>query len=433
MRLKTEAPSLAGSETSIRMPRSKFVATSAALVVVTVLASCGDSDDETGGRTEVEFFQFKGEAVTTFDALIEQFEAENPEIDIVQNNVPNADAVLRTRLVKNDVPELMSLNGNGGTYGDLALAEVFHDFTGDQALENVSDASLEVLDGLGHVEGETNGVPLANNADGIIYNVDAFEELGLTVPTTWDELIDVAEEIEAAGLVPFYHTWKDAWTTLPPFNPLAQNIPPEDFWELRVADETTFSEEYPEVAEQLLELKQYGPDDPFRFDYNTGNRAIADGEAVMYLQGIWAIPTIRSINPDVNLGVFPFPTTNDVERNRLVSGVDILLTMPREPTEHAEEALTFIRWMMEPAHAKQYADEQVHFSAVDGVEQEDPALAPLNPVFEAGNIVGFADHNIPSSIPLENLLQAFLIDEDVDGLLSDLDERYDAVQARRGL
>ena len=151
MRLKTEAPSLAGGETSTRMPRSRFVATSAALFVVTVLASCGDSDDETGGRTEVEFFQFKGEEVTTFDALVEQFEAENPEIDIVQNNVPNADAVLRTRLVKNDVPELMSLNGNGGTYGDLALAEVFRDFTGDQALENVSDASLEVLDGLGHV------------------------------------------------------------------------------------------------------------------------------------------------------------------------------------------------------------------------------------------------------------------------------------------
>ena len=137
MGLKTKVPSR-GTAMSIRKRRSRFAATSAALVVVTVLASCGESDDETGGRTEVEFFQFKGEAVTTFDGLIEQFEAENPDIDIVQNNVPNADAVLRTRLVKNDVPELMSLNGNGGTYGDLALAEIFRDFTGDQALENVA-------------------------------------------------------------------------------------------------------------------------------------------------------------------------------------------------------------------------------------------------------------------------------------------------------
>jgi raffinose/stachyose/melibiose transport system substrate-binding protein len=152
-----------------------------------------------------------------------------------------------------------------------------------------------------------NGIPLANNADGIIYNVDLFEELGLSVPTTWDELIYAAEEIQAAGLVPFYHTWQEAWTTLPPFNPLAQNVPPEDFWELRWLTRPRSTEEYPEVAERLLELTQYGPDDPFRFGYNTGNRAIADGDAVMYLQGIWAIPTIRRINPDVNLSVFPFP------------------------------------------------------------------------------------------------------------------------------
>jgi raffinose/stachyose/melibiose transport system substrate-binding protein len=412
------------------MSPSRLGASLAALVVaVGVTTACSDSGDG-GGATEVEFFQFKGEAVETFDKLIAQFEQEHPEIDIVQNNVPSPDAALRTRLVKNDVPPLMSLNGNGGTYGDLANAGIFRDFTGDPALERASEASVQVLQDLGHVENEVNGIPYANNADGVIYNVDLFNQLGLTVPTTWDEFIATAEKVKAAGQVPFYHTWKDAWTTLPPFNPLAQNIPPEDFWAQRESGEVTFSEEYPQVVEQLLTLKQYGPPDPFRFDYNTGNRAMADGEAVMYLQGIWAIPSIRGINENVNLGVFPYPTTNDPTRNRLVSGVDILLTMPAEETGVEEEALTFIRWLTQPGPAKQYADEQVHFSAVKGVQQQDPTLAPLNPIFDAGNIIGFADHNIPTSIPLENMLQAFLIDEDVEAFLADLDQRYDVVQER---
>jgi raffinose/stachyose/melibiose transport system substrate-binding protein len=412
------------------MPRSKLGLGCAALVVAIGVTSGCSGSEEGGGRTQVEFFQFKGEAVATFDKLIAQFEKEHPEIEIVQNNVPSPDAALRTRLVKNDVPPLMSLNGNGGTYGDLAKAGIFRDFSDDPALENISEASIKVLQDLGHVPDEINGVPFANNADGIIYNVDLFNQLGLTVPTTWDELIATAEKIKAAGKVPFYHTWKEAWTTQPPFNPLAQNIPPEDFWEQREAGEVTFSEEYPQVAEQLLELKQYGPADPFRFDYNTGNRAMADGEAVMYLQGIWAIPSIRGINEDINLGVFPFPATNDPERNRMVSGVDILLTMPAEETGLEQEALTFIRWLTQPGPAKQYADEQVHFSAVEGVKQEDPTLAPLNPIFEGGNIVGFADHNIPTSIPLDNMLQSFLIEGDVKGFLTDLDERYDVVQER---
>jgi raffinose/stachyose/melibiose transport system substrate-binding protein len=412
------------------MRRRRLVAATIAAALALALAACGAGEDE--GRAQVEFFQFKGEAVGTFDALIEQFEEEHPEIDIVQNNVPSPDAALRTRLVKNDVPEVMTLNGNGGTYGDLALAGIFRDFTGDPALENINEASQEVLNDLGRMPGETNGVPFATNADGVIYNKDVFAELGLEVPTTWDELLEVAQQVQDAGMVPFYHTWREAWTTLPPFNPLAQNLPPEDFWEQRRAGETTFAEEYPAVMQQLLELKQYGPADPFRFDYNTGNRAMADGEAAMYLQGIWAIPSIRAINPDINLGVFTLPTTNDPERNRLVSGVDVLFTMPRQETEHTEEALTFIRWMVQQEPAARYAQEQSHFSAVKGVEQSDPALAELNDEFAEGRTIGFADHFIPSSIPLANLLQGFLISGDVEGFLADLDRQYDVVLRRRG-
>jgi raffinose/stachyose/melibiose transport system substrate-binding protein len=412
------------------MSRQRILAAGCTAALALGLAACAGGDD--GGRAQIEFFQFKGEAVATFDALIEQFEAEYPEIDIVQNNVPSPDAALRTRLVKNDVPELMTLNGNGGTYGDLANAGIFRDFTGDPALEATTESSRQILNDLGQMAGETNGVPYATNADGVIYNKDVFEELGLEVPTTWDELIAVAEAVQAAGKVPFYHTWREAWTTLPPFNPLAQNLTPDDFWERRAQGETTFAEEYPEVAEQMLVLKEYGPADPFRFDYNTGNRAMADGEAAMYLQGIWAIPSIRAINPDVNLGTFTFPTTNDPERNRLVSGVDVLFTMPRQETEHTEEALTFIRWMLEQEPAARYAQEQSHFSAVVGVEQSDPALATLNEEFEAGNTIGFADHFIPTSIPLPNLIQGFLISGDVESFLSDLDRQYDVVLARRG-
>jgi raffinose/stachyose/melibiose transport system substrate-binding protein len=405
----------------------------AAALAAATLAACGGSDSAGDGRTQVEFFQFKGEAVETFNGLIEQFEAEHPDIDIVQNNVPSADAALRTRLVKNDVPPLMTLNGNGATYGDLAIAGIFRDFTGDAALERINPSSVDILNSLGTAEdGETNGVPFAVNADGVIYNVDVFEELELEVPRTWDELLAVAEEVQAAGRVPFFHTWQEPWTILAAFNPIAENLVPDDFWEQRREGDTTFAEELGPAAEALVEIKEYGPPDPFRFDYNTGNRALADGEAAMYLQGIWALPSIRSINPDVNLGFFPMPATNDPAENMLVSGVDIVITMPREGSSVEDEALTFVRWLTQREPARQYAEEQVHFSAVEGVEQTDPALSDLNAYFEAGDVVGFFDHNIPSSVPLANMLQGFAIDEDVEAFLADLDERYDAVQARRG-
>jgi raffinose/stachyose/melibiose transport system substrate-binding protein len=327
---------------------------------------------------------------------------------------------------------VMTLNGNGATYGDLASSGIFRDFTGDEALDRTSQASQDILNALGRTEEETNGVPFANNADGVLYNTDIFDELGLQVPTTWDEFISAAQTAQDAGLVPFFHTWQEAWTTLPPFNVLAQVIPEEDFWEQRLAGETSFSEAWPPVVQAQLELEELGPPDPFRYDYNTGNRAMADGESAMYLQGIWAIPSIREINPDVAISSFVLPASNDPQRNRLVSGVDVVLTMPKQETDRTEAALTFLRWLTTEDPAKQYITEQYAFSAVQGVAQDDPALAPLNDEFESGNIVGFADHNIPSSIPLANLLQGALIDGDVDGFLTELDRQYDAVQARRG-
>jgi hypothetical protein len=56
------------------------------------------------------------------------------------------------------------------------------------------------------------------------------EELGIEVPKTWDEFTTVAEKIKAAGKIPFFHTYKDAWTTLPSFNALAANTQGDDFY-----------------------------------------------------------------------------------------------------------------------------------------------------------------------------------------------------------
>jgi raffinose/stachyose/melibiose transport system substrate-binding protein len=414
------------------MARMRFERTVvAAVTVAALLSGCTASSAANDGRTRVEFFQFKSEAVETFDKLIAAFNEQNPDIVVFQNNVPDASTTLRVRLVKDDIPAVMTINGNS-EYGDLAKSGLLRDFSGDPALERTLPAARAILDGLGRGgDAQSNGIPFATNADPVLYNVDLFDELGLEVPTTWSEFVDVAAKTEAAGKVPFFHTWKEAWTTLPAFNALASNTLPPDFWQRREAGQTTFSQELAPAAEKMLELKDYGPPDPFGFDYNAGNRAFANGESVMYLQGIWAIPTIREINPDIDIASFPIPANDDPEANRLVSGVDVALTMPSQPRPDTEAALTFIRFLMNEQPAQQYAEEQTAFSAVEGIVQEDPSLQPLNPYFEEQKIVGFTDHHIPVGIRLENLLQGFMGTGDVAGFLADLDRQYDRYMARK--
>ena len=111
------------------------------------LASCGTPQAQE--KTELDFFQFKGEAKTDFEEIAADFEAENPDIDIVINQSADADTAIRTLLVKNRPPDVITLNGNG-KFADLARAGVFHDFSGDPLLEHINPAVQDILSDLGN-------------------------------------------------------------------------------------------------------------------------------------------------------------------------------------------------------------------------------------------------------------------------------------------
>ena len=308
---------------------------------------------------------------------------------------------------------------------------VFYDWSEEPIVDDIQPAILDIINALGvATDGEINGLPFANNAVGVIYNKDLFEQNEVEVPTTWDELIQAAQTFEAAGVTPFYGTLLEQWTSLPAWNALASNIqpPPEFFPELE-AEETSFEEGYPEVAERLYEVFQYTQEDAFSRNYNDGNQAFAAGESAMYLQGIWALPVIQSFEPEFEVGVFAFPMDSEQETT-LVSGVDVAITMGREP-EHKEESLRFIEYLMSPEVMELYVSEQLAFPTLKDTEATDPALTDLVPFFEEERLVGFTDHYIPPAIPLQAINQQFLIDGDVEAYLAELDQEWDKVADRR--
>mgnify|MGYP001547857407 FL=1 len=150
-----------------------------AMTALAALAGCSAGDD--ADVTTLNFFQFKGEAREDFDRIIADFEAENPDIKVVQNQVADADTIIRTLLVKDKAPDVITLNGNGN-FGRLAGAGVFYDFSDEPVLQTINPAVQDILDDLGNKSGEVNSLGYVNNANGIIYNVDIFEEQGIAVP-----------------------------------------------------------------------------------------------------------------------------------------------------------------------------------------------------------------------------------------------------------
>ncbi|SHF95044.1 ABC transporter substrate-binding protein [Ornithinibacillus halophilus] len=408
---------------------NKFTKGLAAITLGSALLLAGCGGDDSGskdGKVTLELFSNKSESIDTYKGLIEEFESQNPDINIKLEAPPEAETVLKTRLTKDDLPDIMSIGGNA-TFGELARAGVFHDFTDSDALSNVQSSYVDMLGQL--VGPENDGVyalPYATNANTVIYNKQKVEELNIDIPTNWDEFIAALETAQGAGEIPLYFTLQEAWTAMPIWNGVAGNLVADDFAERKNNNEASFQEEYDEVADKMLELMEYGQGDNFSVGYGDGNNAFANGEGVFYIQGNWAIPEILKANPDVELGTFALPSHNQTEENNLVSGVDVALTVS-ETTPHKEEALTFIEFLISQETAQQYIDEQKAFSAVEGVFQEDPVFEGIRVNFEEGTLTSFVDHYYPAGMGAENLVQDFLIKKDKEAALQTLDSEWDKV------
>ncbi|WBM79766.1 extracellular solute-binding protein [Cryobacterium breve] len=392
----------------------------------------------TTGVVTLDFFQFKAEAIGDFDTIIAEFEAANPDIHVVQNSVPDPDTAIRTLLVKNKVPDVLSLGGSGNL-GQLARAGVFHDFTGDPLLAGINPAVQKILAALGTNKGtEVNALGMVSNANGVLYNRDIFAAQGIAVPTTWDELIAAADKLTAAGITPFYGTLADAWTAQVSLNGIGAQLGGKDFFpdlrkqgaDVGASSAVSFEKNYPETFAKLAKLYSYAQPGYLGKSYADGNLAFAHGESAMLMQGIWALAPILANNPDINVGSFPYPVTDNPEDIRLVSGVDVAITIGRD-TPHYAESKRFVDFLLQKETVEKFAASQNMFSgARDAAPNANPALAELQPYFTTGQIVGFIDHQIPASIPLGPIVQQFLTDKDSAGALATLDNDWRKVAAR---
>lgn len=405
------------------MKKIKSVSTIIILISLFSLIFNGCSNLEgQSKKKQILLFSNKIEAVSTYNKLIEKFEKENPDIEVTLSAPPDATTVLKTKLVKNDAPDIISLSGSTWDYVETNLLE---DLTGKLDFDKVDDVYIQMMKDF-EIEPKDGiySVPYALNASGVIYNKDIFNKLNLKIPNTWDELIELCKTLQSKDVIPFYFTLKDSWTDLPMWNQITSTLVSVD--ELKEVNQgkANFNDLYSESADKIAELLKYGHSDNFGVGYNDGNTAFAQEKSAMYLQGSYAIPTILNVNQNINLGMFPLPVTNNPDDNRLVSGIDVYFAIPKE-SKNKEESIRFINFLLREENAKQYIDEQSAFSAVKNVNQTDSKFDILNQWFKEQKIVNFQDNFYPPELPASDMIQTYLLDNDKNKLLNNFQKEWE--------
>ena len=232
--------------------------------------------------------------------------------------------------------------------------------------------------------------------------------------------VNLCQEIQDAGIQPLYFGFKDTWTCLAPWNSIAVDLAPADVCRQVNQGNTTFAKEYKEVADRMLELIQYGPDDPFAYDYNGACTAFAKGEAAMYPIGSYAIPQIQSVNPDMDIDSFVTPASNDPSENKLNSGVDLQFCV-MDDCENKEAAYEVLDFLLEDENIQTYLDDQKAVPCKEGDFTLPSTLDGMKEYIEEGRMADYQDHYYPTEMAVDAQIQTFLMKKDKDAFLKKFD------------
>ena len=271
-------------------------------------------------------------------------------------------------------------------------------------------------------------VPYAANAAGVLYNKDIFDEHGWEIPTTWDEFLELCEDIQAEGLQPFFFGFRDTWTCLAPWNAIAVDLVDSDICSQVNRGEANFTDNYREVAEKTRALLNYAQDDPFAYSYNDACTAFARGEAVMYPIGSYAVPQIQSVNPDINIDSFVMPASEDASVNKLNSGNDLQFSVLAE-SEHKEAAYEVLDFLLEDENVQFYLDDQNAVPCKEGDFELAPMLDGMKTYIEEGYLADYQDHHYPSEMAVDAMIQTYLLDDGENATDTFL-ERFDTEWVR---
>lgn len=401
------------------------------LAVAVGVAGCGNANAQV---VTLDFFQFKSEAADWFKQTAKDFEHTHPNIRININNSANAQTDLRTRFVKNRVPDVITFNGDI-SFGMFAASGVFHDFTDDPIVDNLNPGMVKIAKNLVQTTNPAKkrlyGLPFAGNASGYIYNKDLFAKVGAdpdNPPQTWDEFTELLNKFRAAGINPLQATVADAWTTQAPLASLAGTLVPESEYTKLKTGETNFKEIWTDVLTKETELYKFSDSD-LGVTYQQGTQNFAKGSAAIIPLGTYAIPQILLINKDINIGFAQMPATNNADEQILTAGDDVMLTMGAN-TKHPKEAMEFINYLMSEKVLNGYADANAAITPLKETHFGTDALEPVRPFFEKNKVADFCDHYIPSSINIGGFLQTAVTSGNVDRFINQMQTEWDKVQTR---
>lgn len=369
---------------------------------------------------QIEYWQYFFEArQDAMNMLIEQFEAENPDIDVIHNSdiaYDNFRTELATSVAGGVGPDVVTL-----FYGWLPafvdagyLVPLPEPFTEEYINENF----VPMVSGSASFEGEYYAVPTAVRSLALFYNVDLLEAAGFDgPPETLDEFVEIAQAtVEYDG--------EPSLDNLAVNGYAVQMSGQAHHWFrevlVRQYGGVPYNEDYTEVlwdseegCEAFAWLTQFETELLTGTNEGVGGTADADdafvaGLAALHIDGSFRLAAARA-NEDLNFGIAELPVGPNGERHTYGSYWTHGITRRAAADPARMEAATrFLEFITSPEAGRLWVEEVGELpaqteAANDPALLEDPELGP----FIAGLSYSHATFFVDESQQRQHLIDAF--------------------------
>lgn len=309
------------------------------------------------------------------NSLIDEFEAANPDIDIVADCVLNDSYKEKIRvLVSTDaLPDVFfswsGVFGENLTHSGRVLAL-------DDVMARDSEWSSQIVEGQWapfNYNGKQYGAPWSMDGKAFFYNVDVFNELGIEVPTTLNELYAVCEKLKENGYdEPISAGFSAPWAVSHYLGTICQRVVDPEVLAKDYTGGGDFSDPaYIEALNIFKKLGEYMTSDPCSVDHEFARNAFIMGVSPMCYMQLAEMKYMRD-DEELNYAFFNFPAVEDGKGDpgQLTGAPEGMMISATAKPEVQEAAIKFMEFIISKEGGHRMIAECGEISCVKGAWDE---------------------------------------------------------------
>ncbi|WP_419998164.1 extracellular solute-binding protein [Streptomyces boninensis] len=280
-----------------------------------------------------------------YKALIKDFEKANKDIKVKYVNVPfdQAQDKFQTAAGAKGAPDVV--RAEVGWTAGWAKSQFLTPLDGTDALPDTKDFTPSLLK-QAQYKGKTYGAPIVTDTLGLMWNKQLLKKAGhAKPPATWDELKDVAKDVEAKAGVNGFFLDNATYPTLTFL--FGEGADLADAGGKKITVNSPEAVKAVDISKDLLASPGVAKLDATADAYAHMNDAFAKGKAAMIVQGPWELTNIykgSAFKEKSNLGIAPVPAGSTGKAGAPTGGHN-LSVYAGAPKEKQDAAMKFIGFM----------------------------------------------------------------------------------------